>query len=86
MLSCIGSPATHASYVAPNGPDRWGSPSAYVLVTDFYSVYTSHDEWTHAYCAAHMVREAKKVAECCPCARTEEFRDQVCAWYASVDS
>ena len=49
------------------GPDFGG-----VLVTDFYSVYTSHDDWTHAYCGAHMVREAKKIAECCPGERTEE--------------
>jgi len=72
---------SRGSWVAEQmlGPDFAG-----VLVTDFYSVYTSHDEWTHAYCAAHMVREAKKVAECCPCARTEEFRDQVCAWYVDA--
>ena len=63
-----------------------GADFAGVLVTDFYSVYTSHNEWTHAYCAAHMVREAKKVAECSPNARTEEFRDQICAWYVDAKS
>jgi transposase len=58
------------------GPDFRG-----VLLTDFYGVYTSHDDWDHAYCGAHMVREAKKVAECTPTPRTEEFRDRLCAWY-----
>lgn len=58
------------------GPDFRG-----VLLTDFYGVYTSHDDWDHAYCGAHMVREAKKVAECAPSPRTEEFCDRLCAWY-----
>jgi len=72
---------SRGSWVAEQmlGPDFAG-----VLVTDFYSVYTSHDEWKHAYCAAHMVREAKKVAECSPGPRTEEFRDQICAWYVDA--
>ena len=61
------------------GPDFQGT-----LVTDFYSVYTSHDDWDHGYCGAHMVREAKKVAECTPTARTEEFRDRLCAWYVDA--
>ena len=55
-----------------------------VLVTDFYSVYTSHDEWSHAYCGAHLIREAKKIAECTPGERTESFRDRVSAWYADA--
>jgi hypothetical protein len=54
------------------------------LSADFYSVYTSHDDWSHAYCGAHMVREAKKVAECAPTERTEEFRDRLCAWYVEA--
>jgi hypothetical protein len=72
---------SRGSWVAEQmlGPDFGG-----VLVTDFYSVYTSHDEWTHAYCAAHMVREAKKVAECSAGARTEDFRDRICAWYVDA--
>jgi len=61
------------------GPDFQG-----VLLTDFYGVYTSHDDWNHAYCGAHMVREAKKVAECSPTERTEEFRDRLCAWYVEA--
>lgn len=55
-----------------------------VLVTDFYGVYTSHHEWNHAYCGAHVVREAKKIAECLPTERNESFRDRLCAWYAEA--
>ncbi len=61
------------------GPDSGG-----VLVTDFYSVYTSHDDWNHAYCGAHLVREAKKIAECFPGPRSEELRDRICAWYVDA--
>lgn len=61
------------------GPDFGG-----VLVTDFYSVYTSHDDWNHAYCGAHLVREAKKIAECSPGPRSEDFRDRLCAWYVDA--
>jgi hypothetical protein len=72
---------SRGSWVAEQmlGPDFAG-----VLVTDFYSVYTSHDEWTHAFCGAHMVRAAKKAAECSPGARAEEFRDRVCGWYVDA--
>jgi len=31
-----------------------------------------------------MVREAKKIAECCPGERTEAFRDRLCVWYADA--
>lgn len=52
-----------------------------VLCTDFYVVYTSHDDWSHGYCGAHNIREAKKIAEVSPCAATEAFRDRLCAIY-----
>jgi transposase len=48
-----------------------------ILCTDFYSAYTCHDDWTHAYCGAHTIREAKKIAEVSPCAATETFRDRL---------
>ncbi len=54
-----------------------------VLCTDFYGVYTSHDGWTHAYCGAHTIREAKKIAELTPCAATEEFRDRLIGFYVA---
>jgi len=52
-----------------------------VLVSDFYSVYTSRTELQHGYCGAHVIREAKKIAELEPCPETLEFRDRVRAFY-----
>jgi transposase len=52
-----------------------------VLCTDFYGAYTCHDDWLHAYCGAHNIREAKKIAEVNPCAATEEFRNRLGAIY-----
>lgn len=54
-----------------------GEDFAGVLCTDFYVVYTSHDDWLHGYCGAHNIREAKKIAEVSPCAATEAFRDRL---------
>jgi len=53
-----------------------------VVCSDFYGVYTAKTEWTHAYCGAHTIREAKKVAEVSPNLWTEGFRDEICDWYA----
>ena len=52
-----------------------------ILCTDFYSAYTCHDDWMHAYCGAHNIREAKKIAEVTPCAETKLFRDRLRAIY-----
>ena len=52
-----------------------------ILCTDFYGAYTCHDDWLHAYCGAHTIREAKKIAEVTPCAATEAFRDRLRAIY-----
>jgi len=54
-----------------------------VVCSDFYGVYTGHDDWLHGYCGAHTIREAKKIAEVTPCAATEEFRDRLIAFYAA---
>jgi transposase len=51
------------------------------VVSDFYSVYTSRDGFTHAYCGAHTQREAKKIAELGPSPATEGFRDKLDDWY-----
>jgi transposase len=59
-----------------------GSGFQGVVCSDFYGVYTAKTEWTHAYCGAHTIREAKKVAEVSPNLRTEGFRDELCDWYA----
>jgi transposase len=55
-----------------------------ILCSDFYGVYTAHEGWRHAYCGAHLIREAKKVAEVEPGLFTEGFRDRVCDWYANA--
>jgi transposase len=52
-----------------------------IVCSDFYGAYTSHDDWIHAYCGAHTIREAKKIAEISPCAATEAFRDRLGAIY-----
>ena len=54
-----------------------------VVCSDFYGVYTSHDDWVHGYCGAHTIREAKKLAELEPCAETEDFRDRLTAFYVA---
>lgn len=52
-----------------------------IVCTDFYSVYTCRNDWTHAYCGAHVIREAKKIAEVTPTEQSEEFRDRLQALY-----
>ena len=52
-----------------------------VLCTDFYGVYTAREDWTHAYCGGHLVREVKKIAEVSPSPATMSFRDEIQAWY-----
>ena len=54
-----------------------------VVCSDFYAAYTRHDDWTHGYCGAHLIREAKKIAELHPCPETAKFSDQVQAFYAA---
>jgi transposase len=55
-----------------------------IVCSDFYSVYTAREDWQHAYCGGHLIREAKKVAEVEPGLFTEMFRDQLCDWYADA--
>lgn len=52
-----------------------------VVCSDFYAVYTSHDDWTHAYCGAHTIREAKKIAEVSPSMLTETFSARLSMLY-----
>ena len=56
-----------------------------ILCSDYYGVYTTHDDWIHAYCSAHTIREAKKIAELSPCKVTEEFRDRLRALYRDAE-
>ena len=46
-----------------------------VVVSDFYGAYTRRKDLLHAYCNAHTIREAKKIAEVRPGPHTLEFRD-----------
>ena len=58
-----------------------GEGFAGILCSDFYSAYTCHHDWVHAYCGAHTIREAKKIAEVTPSIVTELFRDRLRALY-----
>ena len=60
-----------------------GENFAGVVCSDFYGVYTGHDDWLHAYCGAHTIREAKKIAEVTPSAITEAFATRLQALYAA---
>lgn len=55
-----------------------------VLVTDFYSAYTSDPTQDHQWDWVHLIREAKKIAELDPQRRTGEFRDRVRALYEAA--
>lgn len=57
-----------------------------IVVSDFYAVYTGQGTWRNAYCGAHLIRDAKKIAELQPCAETEEFRDRVRGFYEAGDA
>jgi transposase len=50
-----------------------------VVCSDFYSVYTSRTDLLHAYCNAHTVRTAKKVAEVRQTPLTQEFSQRLSA-------
>lgn len=52
-----------------------------VLVSDFYSVYTARPDILHSYCGAHLIREAKEIAELDPKPVTREFSDKLVALY-----
>jgi transposase len=45
-----------------------------IVCSDFYSVYTSRTALRHAFCNAHTVREARKIAEVHPSPLKQEFR------------
>jgi hypothetical protein len=45
-----------------------------IVCSDFYGVYTSRTDLLHAYCNAHTVRKARKIAEVQPSPLTQEFR------------
>jgi transposase len=61
-----------------------GSNFLGVVCSDFYGVYTARDDWSHAYCGGHLVREVKKIAEVAPNLWTTGFRDELCDWYVDA--
>jgi transposase len=46
--------------------DMLGEEFEGVVCSDFYGAYTRRQDWQHAYCGAHNIREAKKIAELDP--------------------
>jgi uncharacterized coiled-coil protein SlyX len=58
-----------------------GDRFAGVLITDFYSAYTSDPSQDHQWDWAHLIREAKKIAELDARRRPQEFRDRLRALY-----
>lgn len=58
-----------------------GQGFAGVVVSDFYGVYTAQTGWTHAYCGAHLERDAKKLVELQPCTETKAFRTRLRTFY-----
>ncbi len=63
-----------------------GAKYSGTLVSDFYAVYAGQGTWRNAFCGAHLIRDAKKLAELEPCAETEEFRDRVRAFYEAGEA
>jgi transposase len=57
-----------------------------VLVSDFYSVYTARKDIPHAYCGAHLIREAKEIAELDPSPVTREFSEKLTVLYKKGES
>jgi transposase len=66
--------------------DIVGPAFAGVLVSDFYSVYADQGTWINGFCGAHLIRDAKKIAELAPCPQTEQFRDRLRTFYAEGEA
>jgi transposase len=61
--------------------DMLGKGFQGVVCSDFYGAYTRRGDLPHGYCGAHMIREAKKIAEVSPSARTARFCTKLRALY-----
>ena len=53
--------------------DMLGDGFQGVVCSDFYGAYTRRGDLPHGYCGAHMIREAKKIAEVSPTRETVRF-------------
>lgn len=61
-----------------------GDNFAGVLVSDFLPVYTGDLATDHQWCWAHLIREAKRIAEVDPKRRTLAFRDRLRSLHADA--
>ena len=55
-----------------------------IVVSDFYSAYRACTWLLHQWCWAHLIRDAKRVAEVAPSAARAEFRDRLVAIYKAA--
>ena len=53
--------------------DMLGEGFEGVVCSDFYGAYTRRGDLPHGYCGAHLIREAKKIAEVSPTRETVRF-------------
>ena len=61
--------------------DMLGTGFQGVVCSDFYGAYTRRGDLPHGYCGAHMIREAKKIAEVSPSSLTARFSRKLRALY-----
>ncbi|CAN5604996.1 hypothetical protein BH09MYX1_BH09MYX1_67670 [soil metagenome] len=61
--------------------DMLGAGFKGVVCSDFYGAYTRRGDLPHGYCGAHMIREAKKIAELSPSTLTARFSKRLRALY-----
>jgi transposase len=52
-----------------------------VVLSDFYGVYTRRDDIKHGYCGAHLIREARQVAELSKSRETRLFEQRLSKLY-----
>ncbi len=55
-----------------------------IVCSDFYGVYTAREDWRHAYCGAHLIRETKKIAEIDEGLITALFEQKMGQWYVAA--
>jgi len=57
---------------------------ARIVVSDFYSAYRACTWLLHQWCWAHLLRDAKRLADLVPSPAREEFRDRLLAIYEAA--
>jgi transposase-like protein len=72
---------SHAVIVAMLGKE------ARIVISDYYSAYRACTWLLHQWCWAHLIREAKRLAEVLPSVERREFRERLSAIYhAAVEA